>query len=119
MLISSSNFTAAGFMRNIEWNYFSPGEINLAFDNRSAFEQAVTEFVRIWDNLAVAVTPEFISGYRRRFVVTGPETGTAHVTRPGLFETPSAYGKPVQPPIIPNAAQIPVLKTLANLRFET
>ncbi|MGD9975722.1 MAG: hypothetical protein AB7S77_21905 [Desulfatirhabdiaceae bacterium] len=46
MLIGSSNFTEAGFMRNIEWNYFTPGEINLAFDNRSAFEQAVTEMVR-------------------------------------------------------------------------
>ncbi|MGD9976030.1 MAG: DEAD/DEAH box helicase family protein [Desulfatirhabdiaceae bacterium] len=116
MLIGSSNFTEAGFMRNIEWNYFSPGEINLAFDTKSAFEQAVTEFVRIWDNLAVAVTPEFISGYRRRFVVTGPETGKAHVTGPGLFETPSTFGKPVQPPITPNAAQLPVLKTLARQR---
>jgi len=55
---------------------------------------------RIWGNLAVAVTPEFINGYRRRYVVTGPETGTAHVMCPGLFETPSVYGKPVlqQPP---------------------
>jgi len=118
MLIGSSNFTEAGFMRNIEWNYFTPGEINLAFDTKSAYEQAMAEFVRIWDNLAVAVTPEFISGYRRRFVVTGLETKTTCVTGPGLFETPSEYGKPVQPPITPNAAQIPVIKTLANFRFE-
>jgi superfamily II DNA or RNA helicase/predicted house-cleaning noncanonical NTP pyrophosphatase (MazG superfamily)/HKD family nuclease len=116
MLIGSSNFTEAGFMRNIEWNYFTQGEINLAFDNRSAFEQAVTEFGRIWDNLAVAVTPEFISGYRRRFAVTGQETRTTRVTGSGLFETPSSYGKPIQQPIIPNAAQIPVLKTLARQR---
>lgn len=29
MLIGSSNFTQAGFHRNVEWNYFTPLEINL------------------------------------------------------------------------------------------
>jgi len=31
MIIGSSNFTEAGFTRNVEWNYYSTGEVNLPF----------------------------------------------------------------------------------------
>ena len=53
MLIGSSNFTEAGFTRNIEWNYFTPGEINLPFDDVSPFQAALKEFERYWNNASV------------------------------------------------------------------
>jgi len=68
MLIGSSNFTEGGLVNNIEWNYFSPREINVAYENQKPpFQSAVAEFERMWEETAVPVTREFIAGYKERY----------------------------------------------------
>ena len=47
MIIGSSNLTQAAFSRNVEWNYFSPGEINVPFGGRPVFDKLRGEFERV------------------------------------------------------------------------
>ncbi|SLM31173.1 Type III restriction protein res subunit [Desulfamplus magnetovallimortis] len=94
MLIGSSNFTQAGMQKNVEWNYFTPLEINLlknessmekkeaekAFpghgnqdhkDNRysltSHYESAVKNYDEIWHYKSVPLSDEFLKAYETRF----------------------------------------------------
>jgi len=117
ILIGSSNFTEAGFTRNVEWNYFSAGEVNLPFEGVSPFESAAEQFELYWNTSAVEVSQNFLEGYRKRFQFSEmdrrhsqPMPGT------GLFENQEGYGvRPVKP-VSPNTAQQEVLDSLARMR---
>ena len=68
VITGSSNFTEAGMNKNIEWNHFSSGDVNLsAQDGISPFKTVVTEFERVWTEESVKVTDEFLEGYRKRY----------------------------------------------------
>jgi HKD family nuclease len=67
MVIGSSNFTEAGFTKNVEWNYYSSGEINLPFEGKSPFEAAIDEFNRFWNDESVDISDDFLEAYRQRW----------------------------------------------------
>jgi len=106
LLIGSSNFTEAGFLKNVEWNYFSSDEVNLSFDGATPFETALHEFSRHWDQDAVDLTDEFLSAYRERW--QPPDTG-----RRELFEPPAHEWS--APKVSPNPAQTDALESLSRL----
>ena len=121
ILIGSSNFTEAGFTRNVEWNYFSSGEINLPFEDISPFELAVEEFDYCWNTSAVEVTQNFLEGNQKRF--RSSETDHSQVQRQafkgyvsGLFENQQSYEAQSFKSVMPNAAQIEALENLARMR---
>ena len=118
MLIGSSNFSQAGFTKNIEWNYFTQGEINLPFDGSSPFVVAMSEFKRIWSEEAVEVTEEFIEGYQRRWtpMPTFKASGMWEFSdneKTEIFEERKTWGTP---DIEPNDAQVEALDNLALMR---
>ena len=116
ILIGSSNFTEAGFTRNVEWNYFSSGEVNLPFEGVSPFESAAEQFELYWNTSAVEVSQNFLEGYRKRFQIS--ETDRRHISpgSAGLFEKQKGYGDRSVKPVSPNAAQKEVLANLARMR---
>lgn len=105
VIIGSSNFTASGFTKNIEWNYFTSGEINIPFTVKTPFESAVEEFQHYWDREAQEVTPAFIDGYRKRFLEPAARFGE-------IFESAPPYGER----ITPLEVQIEALSSLQSLR---
>jgi len=107
ILIGSSNFTEAGFFKNVEWNYFSSDEVNLSFDGDSAFEAVLREFMRHWHQESVDLTDEFLSAYRTRW--RPPDTG-----RRDIFEPPADEWS--VPRVQPNPAQTDALESLGRLR---
>jgi len=118
MLIGSSNFSEAGFTKNIEWNYFSQGEINLPFDGASPFAAALNEFNRIWREEAVDVTEEFIEGYQRRWTpmpIFKPSRiwETPNEDKTEIFEEQETWGTPG---IEPNDVQVEALDNLSSMR---
>jgi len=104
VIIGSSNFTASGFTKNIEWNYFTSGEINIPFALKTPFESAVEEFQHYWDNEAQEITPAFLEGYRKRFREPAVISGE-------IFESVPPYGE-----IKPLEVQIEALRSLRALR---
>lgn len=118
MLIGSSNFTEAGFTRNIEWNYFTPGEINLPFDDVSPFQSALNEFDQYWNNASVEITDDFIAGYKKRWQpVSGllPKTQWQILKddKEEMFDGQRVWSPPV---ITPNDAQEEALGNLNLMR---
>ena len=117
MLIGSSNFTEAGFFRNIEWNYFSPGEVNLPFDGPSPFKTALDTFKRYWREAAIDVTDDFLTAYEKRREQTFgyQPNGTAYVfhsEKLELFQRQAEYS----PRAMPNEAQKRALDNLVSMR---
>jgi superfamily II DNA or RNA helicase/HKD family nuclease/predicted house-cleaning noncanonical NTP pyrophosphatase (MazG superfamily) len=113
MLIGSSNFTEAGFLKNVEWNYFSPGEINVPFDKDSPFQKALNQFKHYWNNESVEISDEFLSGYNERYRGSWVWEDSE---KPELFDPGrSAWAKNK---ILPNEAQIEALETLTKMRSE-
>ncbi|MGV8120630.1 MAG: DEAD/DEAH box helicase family protein [Candidatus Xenobiia bacterium LiM19] len=104
VIIGSSNFTASGFTKNIEWNYFTSGEINIPFALKTPFENAVGEFQHYWENEAQEITPAFLEGYRKRFREPAVISGD-------IFESVPPYGE-----IKPLEVQIEALRSLRSLR---
>jgi HKD family nuclease len=84
LLIGSSNFTEAGFIKNVEWIYFSPAEINLPFEELSPFDRALDAFNLYWGKASVEVTDDFLATYRRRF------NRSEHIIPRGKQEVPEA-----------------------------
>ena len=118
MLIGSSNFTEAGFTKNIEWNYFTPGEINLSFDKFSPFQAALNEFDRYWNNAAVEVTEDFIAGYKERWQPAFglPAQNRWHIPEEKnheIFDAQKTWGSSI---IMPNDAQEEALENLVQMR---
>ena len=109
LLIGSSNFTEAGFFKNVEWNYFSSGEINLPFEGSSPFEVVLTEFMRHWDQDSVELSDDFLSAYRARWQ-------TADTGRVDHFEPPATAW--TVPRVTPNPAQAEALENLARMRSQ-
>ena len=109
LVIGSSNFTEAGFTKNIEWNYYSSGEINLPFENKSPFELAIDEFNRFWNDESVDISGDFLEAYRRRW------QESVHVQKSEILDPVKPWG--TQPEeIVPNDAQKEALDSLAQLR---
>ncbi|QTA89685.1 DEAD/DEAH box helicase family protein [Desulfonema magnum] len=109
LLIGSSNFTEAGFNRNIEWNYYSHGEVNLPFDKQSPFETALAEFERYWENESVEITEAFLNAYETRWAgwqVPKP-------VRQEIFERTDTWGRTAPEP---NDAQKEALENLGQMR---
>ena len=120
MLIGSSNLTRAGFSENIEWNYFSPGEINLPFDSISIFQSALDEFRRYWDDDSVEVGREFLDAYRKRWTPQFPFSPHTLYELPtedrkGILEDESSWQNPL---ILPNEPQKMALESLAQMRVK-
>lgn len=67
MLIGSSNFSEAGFLKNIEWNYFTPGKAGSLPGNDDPFSVGCRAFEGCWSSQAVDVTDDFLSACRRRW----------------------------------------------------
>jgi HKD family nuclease len=117
MLIGSSNFTEAGFFRNVEWNYFSQGEVNLPFDGPSPFQTALATFEKYWLEAAIDVTDDFLAAYeRRREKAFGYQPSeTTYVFRSENLELFQRQA-PFSPRIMPNEAQKRGLDNLASMR---
>ena len=118
MLIGSSNFSEAGFTKNIEWNYFSPGEINLPFDDVSPFQSALNEFDQYWNNASVDITDDFLAGYKQRWqpLFESHKKTKWHILKEGkneIIEGQKIWGLPV---ITPNDAQEEALGNLNLMR---
>jgi len=118
MLIGSSNFTEAGFTKNFEWNYFTPFEINLPFDDVSPFQAALDEFNRYWNDSSTEITDEFLNGYTHRWQSVFDlqlQTGWKFVgeRKQELFDEQNAWGR-IE--IVPNDAQKKALENLALMR---
>jgi len=109
MVIGSSNFTEAGFTKNIEWNYYSSGEINLPFENKSPFEAAIDEFNRFWNDESVDISDDFLEAYRRRW------QDSVNVEKGKVFDPAKPWGG-LSEEIVPNDAQKEALDSLAQLR---
>jgi len=121
ILIGSSNFTEAGFTRNIEWNYFSPREVNLPFGELSTFESAIEQFDRYWNSSAVEISQVFLEGYRKRFqfsdrAITHSSKSASSGYGTGVFEKQNGYGAKPFKPVSPNTAQQQALDTLSTMR---
>ena len=122
LLIGSSNFTGSGFLKNVEWNYFSAHEVNIRFEAQSPLEAALSEFKRCWDRESVEISEAFLSGYRDRWHV--PEIGRGDVFDPpakGWPQTPAPVETPPAPDvpedeIVPNPAQREALVNLSRMR---
>ena len=116
ILIGSSNFTEAGFTRNVEWNYFSSGEVNLPFEGVSPFESAAEQFELYWNTSAVEVSQNFLEAYRKRFQISEMDRRLISPGSAGLFEKQKGYGDRSVKPVSPNAAQKEALDNLARMR---
>lgn len=108
IITGSSNFTEAGLSRNVEWNYFSPLEVNIPFSFESTpFLSAKKEYEKIWDKESVPVCERFMEGYRKRY------------KKPTSIAEVDLYGPPKpDQKIEPNYAQREALENLADLRKE-
>jgi superfamily II DNA or RNA helicase/predicted house-cleaning noncanonical NTP pyrophosphatase (MazG superfamily) len=120
MLIGSSNFSEAGFTKNIEWNYFSQGEINLPFDGLPPFAAALNEFERCWSDESVEVTDTFIEGYRKRWEPVSAfkpsvQWEIIRDEKTEIFDEQRPWGSPG---IEPNDAQKEALDNLASMRAQ-
>jgi superfamily II DNA or RNA helicase/predicted house-cleaning noncanonical NTP pyrophosphatase (MazG superfamily)/HKD family nuclease len=134
-IIGSSNLTEAGFLNNIEWNYYSSGEVNLplAEHGRTLWQSAVAEYSALWDGQCTVAGEDFLAGYRERYrqrQITPPNTLFAEKAgygQPPSWPTaPTEYGKQIspdspathteQPFITPNTAQADALRRLQALR---
>ena len=109
MLIGSSNFTEAGFTKNIEWNYYTSGEINLPFDGKSPFDSAIDEFNRFWNDESIDVSDEFLEAYRRRW------QEPVNLQKGEIFDQAKPWGI-LPEKTEPNDAQKEALDNLAQLR---
>jgi superfamily II DNA or RNA helicase len=115
MLIGSSNFTMGGMVNNIEWNYFSPREVNVSYDNQTPpFKSAVAEFERMWEHMAVPVSRDFINGYKQRWNAN-QNRGLRPQNTTEIFEPEHTYGKN-DSAVFPNDAQKQALENLAAQR---
>ena len=118
LIIGSANFTEAGFRKNIEWSYYSSGEVNLPFDGRSPFESAREVFRRYWEEMSTEVTAEFLDAYAKRWkkgtsFEPPSSEGMAETSEHGFFNDQSGYAATQ---ISPNPAQRAALKKLAEFR---
>jgi len=117
MLIGSSNLSEAGFLRNIEWNYFSPGEANRPSEDDAPFAVALRAFETYWCDQAVDVTEDFLTAYRRRWQRQHTAPGGTPVTE-GIFDERRPYATLGQVKILPNVPQREALESLIRLRSE-
>ncbi len=126
LLIGSSNFTRGGFLKNVEWNYFSANEVNVRFGDQSPFEAALCEFERCWEKESVEISDEFIAAYEERWQAWDngkkdffdPPAGNWGMPRVETlsFEQPPPAEKPVENRISPNPAQREALSNLSRMR---
>ena len=131
-IIGSSNLSQGGFSDNIEWNYYTPGEINLPFyENQTPWEKIVQEFDSLWENQCVHITDDFLDGYRERHRDVfqerekPPDTygyeGQSSTQWSVLADSSAVYGTSkqsiIEPESIqPNVAQSEALEGLKKLR---
>ena len=124
LVIGSANFTEAGFRKNIEWSYFSSGEINLPFGELSPFEEALRVFNLYWHEMSVEVTDDFLAAYRKRFRLASPLrflTGARDLddsTAESLFEPQEGFVTSSKDRIQPNEPQKEALENLERFRTQ-
>jgi len=117
LIIGSANFTEAGFRKNIEWSYYSSGEVNLPFEGSSPFESALGIFRKYWEEMSTEVTEEFLQAYEKRFNKGPSFDYSSHgdgaaFSGQTLFNDQPGYAKK----ILPNPAQREALGRLAEFR---
>jgi len=117
MLIGSSNFSEAGFLKNIEWNYFSPGGASRPPENDAPFAVALRAFENYWCDQAVDVTEDFLTAYRRRWQRQHTAPAGTPVTE-GIFDERRPYAALGQVKVLPNVPQREALESLTRLRGE-
>lgn len=120
LLIGSSNFTQAGFFSNIEWNYFSPSEVNLPFDECSPLRKAMDAFEIYWVKYSVDISEEFLEAYRKRFQECQYQPLPKEIDPQAPIETArieqKGYKVICSERVRPNEAQREALERLASLR---
>lgn len=117
MLIGSSNFSEAGFLKNIEWNYFSPGEVNIPSENGAPFDIALQAFNHYWCEQSVDITDDFLMAYRSRCQRQYAFSARAE-TPHEIFEKQRSYAILERTIITPNPPQLEALENIARLRRE-
>ncbi len=118
MLIGSSNFTAAGFGPNVEWNYLSDFEINAPLvEAKTPFERALELFDTAWNQHGYAPSASFIEKYGQlhRRADEARQTLSLIIQSGGGKDRSPAQG-PGLPSVIPRPAQQEALKRLEALR---
>jgi superfamily II DNA or RNA helicase/predicted house-cleaning noncanonical NTP pyrophosphatase (MazG superfamily)/HKD family nuclease len=119
MIIGSSNLTQAAFTRNVEWNYFTSGEINVPFGDNPPFEILRQEFERCFAYEAVPISEDFLEGYRKRWEKVRSLFGLmpwAWQEEPQVAEAAEREGVWQTSEVRPNQAQREALERLADLR---
>jgi superfamily II DNA or RNA helicase/HKD family nuclease/predicted house-cleaning noncanonical NTP pyrophosphatase (MazG superfamily) len=121
-IIGSSNLTRKGLSQNIEWNYYSAGEVNLSFDGKdSPLSSSINEFERVWKDETTQITDDFLKAYdrRRKSFETKPDTsGSGEFV---VFEDVTGYNPLPEsvwplPAVSPNSAQQEALINLTEFR---
>lgn len=65
MAVGSSNFTGGGLQSNVEWNYITDFEVNVALaGSQSGYQRAVSLFDSIWENQSYRPDDGFFRQYR-------------------------------------------------------
>ena len=121
-IIGSSNLTRKGLTQNIEWNYYSAGEVNLTFDGKnSPLSSSINEFERVWKNETTQVTDDFLKAYEQRRESFETKPDASGMLEYAVFEDITGYNSvpesvwPV-PAVSPNSAQQEALINLTEFR---
>jgi superfamily II DNA or RNA helicase/HKD family nuclease/predicted house-cleaning noncanonical NTP pyrophosphatase (MazG superfamily) len=132
IIIGSSNLTTPGFFSNIEWNYYSPGEVNLSFGraDTTLWSMVQKKYTTMWEEQCVDLNQDFLEGYTLRYHETSlsalNQTTAAHGYGGAPQFLPSGVRELQEEPygqsydhsgnITPNVAQVEALAGLEALR---
>lgn len=114
VIIGSSNFTEYGFYKNIEWNYYSPYEINLAFEEYSPFVSLKNNFFECWDK-STPLTVSYIEKYKEKYELNR-QKGIYHISSDKLSELVENCYTTDSQNIQPNEVQKEAIRELKILR---
>lgn len=113
LAIGSANFTAAGFGTNVEWNYVTDFEINVALGgSESGYEQAVQLFDHIWRDISYRPDEAFLTRYRKLW--NRGRSLRRDLRDLGRDDGPDGLPEPSQ--VVPNPAQRRALAEMRKLR---
>ena len=115
MMIGSSNFSEAGFLKNIEWNYFTPRTADRISGNDDPFSVACLAFKNYWSEQSVDVTDDFLAAYRRRWLKQHDAAASGRAVE-GIFEQESSYNAFAAARVRPNVPQREALENISGMR---
>lgn len=118
MAIGSANLTGGGMQSNVEWNYITDFEVNVALDgSQSGYHRAVGLFDSIWEDRSYRPDDGFFKQYREIYD-RGRSLRRRLADLGAPNEEPNDDTSAVQLPIIaPNPAQQTALKRMQDMRI--